>query len=140
MGAWRALRTAAGERPVDIAARLHHDHLVEALTPIYRREVPLDALKAVQTNFHQVIERRITDLPSPHGLRLPELEPLLEIKGPGMWFPVPEMYGGFSFWLARAGADPLLVSESWCRVVGGSGQRHEVTVSGSSLVADGIDL
>lgn len=140
LGAWRTLRTAARERPVDIAARLRHDHLIEALTPVIRRNVPLDALAAVQTHFQEVINGRVTHLPSPHGLRLPELEPLLEMKESRMWFPVPQMYGGFSYWLARVGSDPLLVSESWCRVVGGSGQRHEVTARGSSLVARGIDL
>ncbi len=51
-----------------------------------------------------------------------------------MWFPVPGMYGGFSYRLESAGVEAKLVSESWCRVVGGSGQRHEITRE--SLVPD----
>jgi hypothetical protein len=48
------------------------------------------------------------------------------------------MYGGFNFWLERDGRDPLLVSESWCRVVEGSGERHEVTCAGVRLVEAGF--
>jgi len=71
-------------------------------------------------------------------LRLPELEVLLELDRPQMWFPVPGMYGGFSYWLESTGADAKLVSESWSRVVGGSGQRHEITSAGSRLVEEGF--
>jgi hypothetical protein len=55
-----------------------------------------------------------------------------------MWFPVPGMYGGFSYRLEAAGVEAKLVSESWSRVVGGSGQRHEVTSEGSRLVEEGF--
>ena len=34
--------------------------------------------------------------------------------------------------------DAKLVAESWCRVVGGSGQRHEITPAGSRLVEEGF--
>jgi len=50
-----------------------------------------------------------------------------------MWFPVPGMYGGFSYRLEVAGVKAKLVSESWCRVVGGSGQRHEITRTGGRV-------
>ena len=73
-----------------------------------------------------------------HGLRLPELEPLLELARPKMWFAVPGMYGGFSYRLEVDGVHPKLVSESWCRVVGGSGQRHAITPAGSQLVEEGF--
>lgn len=140
LGAWRGLRTAVNERPVDIAVRLRRDHLIDALTPANQRDVPLDAVSAVEEHFHQVIQGRINHLPGAHGLRLPPLEPLLDSNEPRMWFPVPGMYGGFSYWWGTTGSDPVLVSESWCRVVGGSGERHEVTVRGGLLVASAIDL
>ena len=131
-----------------------------------------------------------------HGLRLPELEPLLELGRPKMWFAVPGMYGGFSYrgaaaaqlgpnvaalvvelhtelgmplekvvrvlrtqfglHVTKGGLVRLLhrtadaaapayaalreqvVSESWCRVVGGSGQRHAITPAGSQLVEEGF--
>jgi len=55
-----------------------------------------------------------------------------------MWFPVPGMYGGFSYRLVSIGVDAKLVSESWCRVVDGSGQRHEITSEGGRLVEEGF--
>jgi hypothetical protein len=48
------------------------------------------------------------------------------------------MYGGFSYRLESVGVEAKLVSESWCRVVGGSGQRHEITSAGSQLVEEGF--
>jgi hypothetical protein len=35
-------------------------------------------------------------------------------------------------------AEPTLVTSSWCRVVEGSGQRHDVTVDGARLVDEGF--
>ena len=100
--------------------------------------VPIDVLLKIQVLFHEVIRGRIDrELPN-HGLRLPELEPLLELDRPHMWFPVPGMYGGFSYRLESSGVEAKLVAESWCRVVGGSGQRHEITSKGSRLVEEGF--
>jgi hypothetical protein len=48
------------------------------------------------------------------------------------------VYGGFNYRLERAGVEPLLLAESFCRVAGGSGQRHEITASGSRLVEEGF--
>lgn len=78
-------------------------------------------------------------MPSPeHALRLPELEPLLELASPHTRFPVSGMYGGFSYEPKVADADVTLVAESWSRVVDGSGQRHEITTAGSQLVEKGF--
>ncbi|WBB80304.1 ankyrin repeat domain-containing protein [Micromonospora sp. WMMD882] len=81
-GAWRRLRDAAGERPVDIATRRGHHHLLDVL-------LDLDRMR--------------------------------------MWFPVPGMYGGFSYHLETRDGPVRLVVDSWCRIVGGSEQRHEIT-------------
>jgi hypothetical protein len=48
----------------------------------------------------------------------------------------PGMYGGFLYWLEGQGQDARLVTESWCRVEGNSGQRHVITSRGSKLVED----
>jgi hypothetical protein len=48
------------------------------------------------------------------------------------------MYGGFSYRLEGEGERAKLVTESWCRIVGGSGQRHEITAQGSKLVDTGF--
>jgi len=121
LGAWRTLRTARGERPVDIAARKGHAHLLEVREPVYAHEAPLAVLARIQVHFHEVIRGRVDELVRENDLRLPELEPLLELPRPHLWFAVPGMYGGFSYTLEAAGATSRLISESWCRVCGGFG-------------------
>lgn len=138
MGAFRTLQNARGERPFDVAERTGHYQLREILEPKLLHFVPVGVLLKIQFHFHEVIHGRIDrELPN-HSLRLPELEPLLELDRPQMWFPVPGMYGGFSYHLETTGVDAKLVSESWCRVVSGSGQRHEITTEGSELVDEGF--
>lgn len=138
LGAWRTLQNFRGERPVDLAARMGHAHLIEALSPVYLRFVPSIELLAIQEHFHQLIQRRVEREVNKNALRLPELTPLLEIETPKMWFPVPGMYGGFSYELSPEGPPAKLLCESWSRVVGGSGQRHEITAEGTLLVAEGF--
>ncbi|MDF1585900.1 ankyrin repeat domain-containing protein [Marinimicrococcus flavescens] len=138
MGAWRTLQNARGERPVDVADRLGHRHLLGILAPVCRHAVPTGVLLKIQAHFDEVIRGRIDETLPGHGLRLPELEPLLELDRPQMWFPVPGMYGGFSYRLESTGAGARLISESWCRVAAGSGQRHLITSAGSELVAEGF--
>ncbi len=116
MGAWRTLQNARGERPVDVAERKGHNHLLEVLAPVYRHRVPIGVLLKIQFHFHEVIRARAERLVQEHALRLPELEPLLELARPQVWFAVPGMYGGFSYRLESAGLEAKLVSESWCRV------------------------
>ena len=138
MGAWRTLQNARGERAVDIASKKGHPDLVEVLDPLMKRRVPAGILLKIQDYFHEVIRGRADELVSKHGLRLPALEPLLEYERTTFWFSIPGMYGGFGYWLETDGVEATLVTESWCRVVGGSGQRHEVTSAGSKLVAEGF--
>jgi len=74
------------------------------------------------------------------------------------YFPVPGMYGGFNLVLMKkeevlhsyAAAlnnaphahplegDIVVVSSSWCRVAGGSGQEHVVAVNDTVLVDEGF--
>lgn len=138
MGAWRTLRNAKEQRPVDIALAQNHERLVPLLSPQYQHQVPFDVLLKLQHNFHEVIRGRVRKLVEEHRLRLPQLEPLLESEEPNAWFMVPGMYGGFSYRLETPGNNPKLISESWCRVAGGSGQRHEITATGSELVDEGF--
>ena len=120
------------------APLLGHAHLIEALSPVYLRFVPSIELLAIQGHFHQLIQRRVEREVNKNALRLPELTPLLEIETPRMWFPVSGMYGGFSYELSPESPPAKLICESWSRVVGGSGQRHEITAAGTVLVAEGF--
>jgi ADP-ribosylglycohydrolase/protein-tyrosine phosphatase len=138
IGAWRTLQNAKGERPIDVAVRQQKPHLYSVLKPQYKRHIPLGILLKIQQHFHEVIRGRIRELNYADGLRLPELEPLLEFKEAKAWFAVPGMYGGFHYWLEADGVDALLIAESWCRVAGGSEQRHEVNSAGSRLTDEGF--
>jgi hypothetical protein len=138
LGAWRTLQNARGERPIDVARRNGHTGLLEALEPVYRHWVPPGALRNIQEQFHAVIRGRVGQLVHEQALRLPDLEPMLELARPRMWFPVPGMYGGFHYRLEVCEVEPRLVSESWCRIVTGSGERHVVTARGSVLEDSGF--
>lgn len=138
LGAWRTLQNARGERPIDIAEKRGHSHLLDPLAPKLKRRIPVGILMKIQSHFHAVVRGRAAKEVDKYRLRLPELEPLLEIDEDKMWFPVPGMYGGFAYWLEKEGVEAKLVTESWCRVVEGSGQRHEITSAGSNLAAEGF--
>ncbi len=95
-------------------------------------------LLRIQRHFHEVIRGRAERLIEANRLVLPELAPLLAADPPEGWFPIPGMYGGFRYWLVGEGAHTKLMCESWCRVVEGSGERHEITADGSVLMAEGF--
>ncbi len=102
--------------------------------------VPKNTLLSIQRHFHAVIRERSAELIDRHNVALPELTPLLLLatEEQRAWFPVPGMYGGFSYWFEENGDETKLIVVSWCRIVGGSGQRHEITAVGSQLVAEGF--
>ncbi len=132
-GPWLTLRTAAGDRPLDIALRQGHGHLAGLLLPVVHHPVPTDLLAALQRHFHDLVRERVADLVDEQRLRLPELDVLTELPEPGMWFPVPGMYGGFRYVLE---GEELLV-KSWIRVVGGSGRTHRVSADGYRMTESG---
>ena len=98
------------------------------------------ALREIQKHFHEVILGRICQMtPPPRNLSLPTLDETTPTSGAKpAWLPVPGMHGGFSYWFDLAGEHPKLITESWSRVCGGSGQRHEIDASGSQLTAEGF--
>ncbi|KAG2449697.1 hypothetical protein HYH02_005225 [Chlamydomonas schloesseri] len=115
--------------------------------------VPPEVLERIQTLFHELIEHRCGQLPAFAEWRqtgMPDLKAHLQEQWDSVtrkpreemkqwqYVPVPGMYGGFSFEFEQIGPDPVLVSESWCRVAGGSGQRHRITLQGTELVEEGF--
>jgi hypothetical protein len=48
------------------------------------------------------------------------------------------MYGGFKYWFEESSSPARLICESWCRVVDGSGQRHQIDADGYRLVEEGF--
>ena len=101
--------------------------------------MPKTTVEIIQIYFHAVINGRAQDLVNKHSLRLPEISVLLELSpNAKMWFTVPGMAGGFNYWFESEGYAAKFVSESWCRVVQGSGERHEIDHRGLQLVASGF--
>ncbi len=137
-GAWRTMRNAQGERPVDVARAQGHEHLLGLLEPACGRKVSASDLAAMQRHFHDVILALVGDLVQAQALRLPDLDFLLEVSEPFFRCPIPGMYGGFTGRLAEVDTSPVLVVTSWCRIVGGSGKRHVISPFGSVLVAHGF--
>ena len=96
------------------------------------------ALPAMERYFHQLIKERAAEFRLDMPELLPNIEPPFPTAATALWFPVPGMYGGFSYWLEDRREELALVVESWSRVLGGSGQRHEITERGSVLLEEGF--
>lgn len=89
----------------------------------------------LEKSFHALIHARLAGLGIDVTCDLPTLPRTLPAEDMPAWFPVPGMYGGFSYWGRPEGG---LIVESWSRVVEGSGERHEVTAEGHSLLDRGF--
>jgi hypothetical protein len=139
LGAFRTIRDSRGMRPLDVAVEQSKAHLFEKLEPGQRWTIDASILRSIQTRFHKLIRKRAQALVDEHCLRLPELETMLEVIHKRFWFAIPGMYGGFAYWLDDFSLSPRLLAESWCRVVGGSGERHEITAGRTKLVDVGFD-
>ncbi|MBF6351524.1 ankyrin repeat domain-containing protein [Nocardia flavorosea] len=136
LGAWRTLRTSAGDTPADIAAASGDKYLQRSLTPRLHRTTASAVLAQLEAQLHALILGRVYELCRKARYRPPQLGPLLEEGNDRMWAPVPGMYGGFAIEFADD-ADELVV-DSWCRVAGGSGQRHRVRRNGFELIESGF--
>ena len=135
-GAWRTLENAHGERPVDVAVRRGHTAAAAELEPRLVCDVPHGVLMKIQEHFHVVIRREVAELVDRHALRLPELQPLLEVdRDESFFFQVPGMYGGFSYRLAEEGVTAKLVVVGSSRM--GGWRQHDITSAGSEFVGEG---
>jgi hypothetical protein len=138
-GALRNLRNNSDQKPIDIAKGQAHTHLFDILEPVNKFDISLEELKLIEQHFHDVIMRRenghIGEDVKKQSLRLPQLEPLLELDKPDGWFPIPGYMGGFSYWLRVDDAPMRLISESGSRMdAPGQEQLHEITSTGSELL------
>lgn len=132
-GAWRSLRNADGERPINIALKRGHKHIVEMLAIRESSEHELRKFASWDKHLSDLISKRTEPLAPVNFRPIPtEIIALEPIEN--LYFRYPGMYGGFSMSIFK---DRLLV-ESWCRVVGGSGQAHVITESGCVLVEEGF--
>lgn len=102
--------------------------------------IPPSTLAAIEARFHDLIRRIAAPAPNIDKLALPRLAPLLTtpLSDEQSWFPVPGMFGGFAYHFEGEGRHAKLVVASWCRIVEGSGQQHEITQDGVRLVDEGF--
>ena len=96
------------------------------------------ALSQIRELFHGLIRSRACEGGIPIPQDLPELHHLVVDNPDPKWFPVPGMYGGFAYRLQSRGDGVQLVTESWSRVVGGSGMRHVITPTQVLLEEEGF--
>jgi hypothetical protein len=113
-------------------------------------------IKEIQGLFHQLIIKRAAEFGGTYAFLndknkgLPDIldayqrgiwYPLYPVDGMGKpdilesrvgraYYPVDGMGGGFAYVLTKRHGEPLLIVDSWCRVIGGSEQRHEITTGG----------
>ena len=123
------------EIPPDVLRRCK-----ESCRCAHMKPIPSAALTAIERHFHKLVRSRAREgrinCPPLQNLKLGQTTSTSP-ETPE-WFPVPGMYGGFAYWLDPIADRPKLVTESWCRVAEGSGQRHEITEEGAKLVAKGF--
>ena len=98
---------------------------------------PATELERVQAHFHALIRSRAGDLIREHP-NLPMLTAGAGTQDEPLWFPIEGMSGGFKYWWDTAAAGLRLMTESWSRVVAGSGQLHEITPAGARLLGEGF--
>jgi hypothetical protein len=138
LGAFRTLKSSSGERPVDIARKKGFDDCADLLEPAIRCPADPHQLAAIQELFHGLVRAVSLNYRIANRLRLPELSVLTEFDDQALWFPIPGMHGGFNIWLEEEQGQSVLMAESWCRVVDGSGMRHRITPTQVLLVEQGF--
>lgn len=98
-------------------------------------------LAKIEANFHNLIRYRCRNAKKSlewlEPQELPKVSNKLLHEKKAQWFGVDGMYGGFSYALFGLG-DPILFTESWPRVFGGSGEQHRVSLNEVKLVAKGF--
>ena len=101
-------------------------------------------LASIQQNFYELVRYRCQkskvslDWLNNQKTELPRVTNELQLESNSQWFGVSGMYGGFAYGLFERKGKPVLITDSWVRVVGGSGQQHEITPDKVELVARGF--
>lgn len=134
-----SLPDAEGKLPVDHLGVESPKDAKVLLTPSYKINFSHLELKLMQVNFHEVIHERVASLVQKHNLILPVLSLLLEdiSKDKEVYFDIPGMYGGFTYWFEFDSTKTeimSLYSRSSSRLVGDSEQLHKCTTEGWQLI------
>ncbi|CAL4181770.1 unnamed protein product [Meganyctiphanes norvegica] len=131
LGASKTLKTAEGQTAYDIAVHMNMPQdtldILQVPEDIRKNE---EGIKKMEKGLHETILGRSKSLIDKHNMQLPQLSFLYEFGD--FWFPIPGMYGGFHVRKCDQGVE----TESWCRVAGGSGQRHLIDREGNVILTE----
>jgi hypothetical protein len=144
-GAWRTLKTTNGKRAIDLAQEHTNSHpaLVAMLMPpnshdMERRDERVEEI--LQDRLQVLIQSRsrANKIDCSNNFRIPQVTVLSETSK--LFCILPGGYSSFSLKLVTEenGCYPKIVADSWCRLVGRSGQRHEITAEECKLVHSGF--
>lgn len=101
-------------------------------------ESPPETLRSIEHHFHELIRQRgisFVESASISNLQLPKIDYTTPSSYKDKsWFPVPGMYGGFTYWLKFTADRPKLMCSSWSRIIEGFEETHEIHAEGSKLV------
>ncbi|WAR21576.1 hypothetical protein MAR_015550 [Mya arenaria] len=130
----RSLKNADGKTPYDIAKENGLGDSIEDMLELPQKvKENTKYMDKMEKGLKKAIEGRVADLIEKNGQQLPQLAFLYEFGE--LWYAVPGMYGGFSVEEHAKGVQ----ASSWCRVAGGSGQRHVIDRDGNvELVEEGF--
>ncbi|KAH3827456.1 uncharacterized protein LOC127881808 [Dreissena polymorpha] len=126
LGAAKSLKNSEGKTAFDIAADIIEDaELLDIIRVPPEITEKASEIEKLEKGLHAAIKGRADNLITQNGQVLPQVGFLFEKKE--FWFPISGMYGGFSVSLCEKGIE----TSSWCRVAGGSGQRHVIDREGN---------
>ena len=134
MGASKTLKNNDRETAYDIAKKTNlSDEILEIIREPDELAERKSEIENMENGLHKVILGRCETLITENGQQLPQVAFLYEFKD--FWYPVPMMYGGFHV----IKHDDGIQTVSFCRVAGGSGERHVIDRKGNvELVEDGF--
>jgi len=137
LGAFKTLKNAKGETPLDTARRLKHNHLFSILEPRPLHAVSSNDLFRLTQHFQTLINARMQDKERTPKLRLPILDPLTELNVPILRCAIPSVNGGFNLKLTQSGHNPQIIMNSWFNDIEGSGQKHLLMPQGYVQLENG---
>lgn len=128
MGSSKCLKTSEGETAYDIGKRKGLDLAILELLKIPEEVVQNKLqIQAMEASLHAVINGRVGELVTKHGLQLPQLDTLYEVyKYKVFYFDIVGWHGGFRVYEHEKG----IQVDSFCRIWGGSEQNHLIERDG----------
>ncbi len=94
-GAWRSIRDADGNRPVDVYLARGHTNYTASLQPVPVHRVAERVVALLQERLNFLLDAELLRWRT-SPLRYPQVEVLTEIDSGELWFGVPGKYGGYT--------------------------------------------